>query len=226
MEITVRGILVLVALIVLSACAPAAVQHARARGGTHPLRLVFVGSSITSGLFASSAGRTYPRLVVDALRAAGRTVRPTILAEGGVTVDDALRWAVASPADAVVLQLGTNDYGDAVPLSTFREGYTVLVDRIHSVSPRARLLCMGGWDDPLTPNRLGVTGGQYDAAARNVCVGARGTFVDLAPLYAQPENHGPNGRFTYLGLGDWFHPNDRGHRKLADLVVARLGVGG
>lgn len=225
-----RLVLALISLIAFSACGPAAVPSARAPASagarTHTLRLMFVGSSITTGFFASAADRTYPQLVVDALRRAGRPVRPTILAESGATVDEALRWAVGSPADAVVIQLGTNDYGDAVPLSTFSGGYTELVTRIHAVSPRARLLCLGGWDASENPNRVGLTGGQYDAATRKACAGAAGTFVDLSALYADPDNHGPVGRFTFLGLADWFHPNDRGHQRLADLVTARLPARG
>ena len=58
-----------------------------------------------------------------------------------------------------------------------------------------------------------------DAAAE-----AGGHFADIAPLYANEAYHGPLGRPTWVGPGDWFHPNDAGHAAIAAVVLRALAI--
>jgi lysophospholipase L1-like esterase len=124
------------------------------------------------------------------------------------------------PSDLVVVQLATNDFNHDVPLPVFRATYNDVLRRVRQASPRAQLLCLGGWDDPGSVNGIGVSAADYDGAAWSSCTIEGGRYVDLSGIYLDARNHGPVGRPTFLGPGDHFHPNDRGHDELAARVLA------
>jgi acyl-CoA thioesterase I len=200
--------------------APASVVAVR----TSPMRVLFVGASVTRGVGASSPDHAYPAVVVARLQAEGRVVRPRVMAQSGIVVSVADSWDLAVPADLVVVQLATNDFAHSELLPVFRTTYNDVLRRVREASPRARLLCMGGWNDPGAVNRLGLRAADYDAAAWAACTAEHGRYLDLSETYRDPRNHGPVGRSTSLGAGDEFHPNDRGHLALAALVLATQGV--
>jgi acyl-CoA thioesterase I len=119
----------------------------------------------------------------------------------------------------VVVQIATNDFVREVPVDHYSAAYAELLDRLRIDSPNAELICMGAWFDPYERNPLGVSVADYDAATRTQCEAAGGRYVDLSATYLDAANHGPEGRPTYLGPGDMFHPNDRGHAALASLIL-------
>lgn len=189
-----------------------------------PMRVLFVGASVTRGLGASTPEHAYPEVVASRLEADGRTVHPLVMAQSGILVAVADSWDLAVPADLVVVQLATNDFGHSEPLTAFSATYNDIVRRVREASPHAQLLCMGGWNDPGSVNRLGLTAADYDAAAWAACTAENGRYLDLSEIYRDARNHGPIGRPTAHGPGDEFHPNDRGHLALAALVLATQGV--
>ena len=63
----------------------------------------------------------------------------------------------------------------------------------------------------------------YDAAIAGACHSRGGAFVALSPVYETPGSRGPAGRRTPWGISDATHPNDLGHRMIADLVLAACG---
>lgn len=191
-----------------------------ARAGAAPVRLFFVGASITTGAGASSAAHAYPQVVAAQLAAAGHPVQTHVMARSGITVATADTWDVAVPSDVVIVQLATNDFMHDEPLATFSATYNDVVRRVRAASPTAQLICLGGWNDPASVNPIGVSAADYDAAAWSACTIAGGRYVDLSAIYMDARNHGPVGRATFLGPGDHFHPNDRGHEELAARVLA------
>jgi lysophospholipase L1-like esterase len=188
-----------------------------------PRRIEFVGASVTEGWFASSRDRAYPALVVSGL-AGGRRVQVRTLARPGATAENAAEWDLSVPSDFVVVQIATNDFVRDVPVDVYAASYAEVLDTLRAASPRADLVCLGAWLDPSSVNRLGVAAIDYDVAARADCLAEGGRYVDLSAAYLDVRNHGPAGRPTYLGPGDLFHPNDRGHAELASLVLASDGV--
>lgn len=191
-----------------------------ANAGRPPARLLFVGASVTSGSGASTAAHAYPAVVGAEIEAAGRLVQLHVLARGGITVATADTWDLALPSDLVIVQLATNDFNQDVPLAAFQATYNDVLRRVRQASPRAQLLCLGGWDDPGSVNGIGLVAADYDGVAWSGCTLAGGRYVDLSAIYLDPRNHGPAGRSTYQGTGDHFHPNDRGHEELAARVLA------
>jgi len=183
------------------------------------LRLLFIGASVTEGWFASAPSRTYTSIVARDLSSRGRRVRTRILARPGALAGEADGWDLAIPSDIIVVQLATNDFVQSLPVVDFASSYTDVLDRLRRASPAADIICMGGWDDPASRNRLGITANDYDIAARSACEAEGGHYVDLSGVYMTGADHGPQGRPTFRGAGDVFHPNDRGHAALAALVL-------
>jgi acyl-CoA thioesterase I len=226
--IYVHRAVALVALLLITGCASgtgrqALPSSARTLPGT---RLLVVGDSLSAGYFASSMDRSFPRLLARDLEAIGMKVAPTVVAHAGATARDAGYWKVAIPSDIVVVELGTNDWGTAMPLEQFRTEYRDLLRLVESASPRATLICTGAWADKTEINPLGLTVLPYDSVVQQQCAERHGQYVDLVATYSDPANHGPGGRRTFLGLSDWFHPNDLGHHALADAVMTTVPARG
>jgi acyl-CoA thioesterase-1 len=217
----------------VAAGGPASVPVAGSRTGTQgleaqvrgaPIRLQFVGASVTEGWFASSGGAAYTALVAGRLATSGRGVRSRVLARPGITAREADDWDLRISTDVVIVQLATNDFVQGVPVPVFAAYYGDVLGRLRTASPRADLICLGGWDDPGDRNRLGVAAVDYDVATRTACGAEGGRYVDLSAIYLDARNHGPEGRPTFHGAGDVFHPNDRGHEAVATAVLAGDGL--
>jgi acyl-CoA thioesterase-1 len=191
---------------------------------TPSLRLLFIGASVTAGYDAADASHAYPNLVARHLRAAGSKVILHIVARPGATASVADAWNLDIPSDVVVVHLVTNDFVRNTPLSTYQASYGDVIARVRKVSPAARLVCLGGWDNPTSLNRAGIAAERYDEVARSVCAGEGGKYVDLSALYLDTADRGPPGGVTTAGLRDSFHPNNRGHEQLAAAVVKALGL--
>lgn len=182
-------------------------------------RIGFVGDSLTIGLYATSQAQAYPELVASALHA-----QPVIQATSGIAATSLNpRMPLPTRVKIVVVELGTNDLSQRV--QDFQRSYQALIGRLNRASARTTFVCLGLWRgaaDSAPP--AGAPPAAFDEAIARVCPGS---FVALAPLYMDPSVHGPAGRPTWKGAADWFHPNDEGHRRIADAVVEVLqGIDG
>jgi acyl-CoA thioesterase I len=201
---------------------PAPRQPAR---GTRPtVRLLFVGASVTAGYGALDPAHAYPDVVAGHLRAGGWNTVVHIVAHPGATAGEAETWPVKVRSDAVVVHLVTNDFARGTRLADYQAEYSDVISRVRESSPRAKLVCLGGWDAPSAVNAAGIAAARYNDVARAVCSNAGGDYVDISGLYLQSDDHGPVGTLTAVGVRDAFHPNDLGHRKLAAAVLRALGM--
>jgi acyl-CoA thioesterase I len=246
MRATPISLLLLVAALMVAACGPTTVlaggptRHASrteeprtgGRSGAQalgetiavpPRRILFVGASLTEGWYASTKDRTYTTLVANGI-AGGRRIQVRTLAHPGATAEDVAHWDLRIQTDYVVLQVATNDFVKDVPVDVYAASYADVLEQLRAASPKADLVCLGAWLDPTAVNRLGVAAVDYDVATRTACGEEGGRYVDLSATYLDPLNHGPMGRQTYHGPGDLYHPNDRGHAQIADLVLASDGA--
>jgi lysophospholipase L1-like esterase len=185
-----------------------------------PLRVLFVGDSLTVGFFASRRETAFPALVTVALRAHGR-VAETVKARSGV---NASYWA-ARPlpaADLVVLELGTNDFRSRLtPRATFDRDYRSLVANVRAKSPRAQLLCLSLWRSS-HDGYEGETLRAYNNVVAHDC--RSGAYVSISRLYDAKDARLPAGRPSFLGSTDGFHPNDVGHHAIATSIERTLGL--
>ncbi|MDF2920531.1 SGNH/GDSL hydrolase family protein [Microbacterium sp. NPDC086615] len=173
-------------------------------------RVLVTGDSLAAAFFASTEAQGFSSLVTGAL---GR-VTPTTVSRAHQTLSTVAGVTEVPPdLDLAVIELGTNDVGIPTPLADFEAQYGDLLGRIRTSSPDAALVCLGTWT---------ADGAAYDETIARVCAANAGRYVSLAGLFALPELHGPDGRDTFAGPGDDFHPNDAGHRAIADAVLGVL----
>ncbi|WP_086563966.1 GDSL-type esterase/lipase family protein [Streptomyces africanus] len=193
-----------------------------------PAKLVeFVGDSITVGTTTSQNARTaYGWLIGERLG-----VEHTQIAQGGACLVAAADGCVglerqftklnpnaATPdwnfsryrADAVVINLGTNDVGHGVSSTQFQSAYGSLLRKVRAAYPQAWIFALETFRGRYVP--------QTEAAVKAAVAGGdtRVSFVDTT---------------GWLGSGDLtdsVHPNDRGHRVIADrlapVIAARIGA--
>ena len=181
-------------------------------GKGESLRVSFVGDSIDAGLYASQKSLGFHGLMVDEWRKSGPVADSAIEDMIGGTARDALKNP-QYPEDQqlYVVELGTNDYS-RVNYREFRTEYKTLLDRIYSTSPNAALVCLGVW----RPKKNAET---FDTIIKDLCEVRGGVFLSISDLAEDASLKGPEGVPAYGGLSDSFHPNDRGHRMIADRIL-------
>jgi lysophospholipase L1-like esterase len=188
----------------------------------------FVGDSITAGATSSKlavtdyAFVTGERLNVDHTQIAigGMCLSETSdgcwahetrywMSSGGQAGTDLWNFA-RYPADAVVINLGTNDKSHGVSGATFQAKYVAFLTKVRAKFPNAKLLAM----------RTFI--GRY-AAETQAAVRARNAAGDTAVSYVDT-----TGWLPPDGLSDSVHPNDKGHLAIADklgpVVTAALNA--
>jgi lysophospholipase L1-like esterase len=191
-----------------------------------PAKLIeFVGDSITVGTTTSKNALTaYGWLIGERLGA-----RHTQIAQGGaclVTTADGcvgledwflrLNSSATSPnwdftryrADAVVVNLGTNDLAHGTHTTTFQPHYLHLLEEVRAKYPAAKIFAMQTFS-----KRFGA---QTQAAVQT-----RNAAGDANVFYVPTE-----GWLTTADYTDGTHPTDAGHRKVADklapIIAAKL----
>ncbi|TFC84611.1 SGNH/GDSL hydrolase family protein [Cryobacterium sp. TMT3-29-2] len=190
------------------------------RPDERPLRVLFVGDSISYGLNAERQDLGFRPLMVDALSADG-PIQEFHKNRAGATTRTVSRLVdVPENLDLAVVELGTNDVVHQTAPDEFARSYRALLRRLHTESPGVPLLCVGTW---------GSAGGADGSDAYNTlideeCARQGGAFVSLYGLYPVEANRGPAGRDVFGGASDRFHPNDTGYRAIADLLLGRIAV--
>jgi lysophospholipase L1-like esterase len=193
-----------------------------------PARLIeFIGDSITVGTTTSENALTaYGWLIGERLG-----VRHTQIAQGGAclvaTADGCVgletqflklnpnaatpNWNFARyQANAVVINLGTNDVGHGVSTVQFQASYLNLLHEVRTAYPSAAIFAL-------------ETFTKRYAAQTSADVTAMTNAGDHNVFYVNTE-----GWLTTADMSDSVHPNDNGHRIVADhlapIISARLGT--
>lgn len=181
------------------------------------LKITYLGDSLAAGLFATTEQDSYRGIVTRTLAAGGPVEESGTRIVGG-TVAETMEGNEQFPPDqhVYIVELGTNDIND-VDYRTFRQQYADMLTRVRQVSPQAALVCLGTW-------RPEDRGGEYDLMIRGVCEAHNGKYRPLSDLESNPDFKGPAGRQTFSGSSDTFHPNNAGHRAIADRVLTMVTV--
>jgi acyl-CoA thioesterase-1 len=177
-------------------------------------RVVVVGDSLAFGRFADTQADAFPQRL-----AAARHAGLELLAAPGVTAAQLAGQAAPGDGSLVVVEAGTNDFLYQTARRRFADDYRALLTKVTAASPGAKLVCLTTWVPPETP-RAKIPASFYNATIRRECSG--GAVADIAPLAARRGTRGPEGRSTYLGPGDAFHPNSAGHAAIAQAIESRL----
>lgn len=181
-----------------------------------PLRVLFIGDSLTWGSFASNEDLTYRAQIVSRLSAGG-PVEPVLVGGPGERADEAAEGLteVSGPIDVAFVQVGAND-SVAITPEEFRVDYHTLLDGVRELAPDAGLICAGVWNGPKLAAGM-------DRELRPVCAAHDGLMVPLSKLYVDETLRGPEGSpLPSGGVRDQFHPNDAGHTAVAEAMLAAL----
>lgn len=199
------------------------VARATGSGQAPALHVLIVGASVSRGLGASTPGHDYASDLSRMLEArTGRTVDEQVWSRGGVRVAATDHWALPAGQRVVIVQVVTNDFIHGTPLILYQQRLTELLDHVRATSPHASLLCIGAWEPVHAVNRLGTPMLAYDSVERSACAAHGGGFLSPSPIFQHAAWRGPRGRPTAFGRGDDFHPNNEGHRHLAEAILSRL----
>jgi acyl-CoA thioesterase I len=172
--------------------------------------VMFVGTSLTAALgLDPSLG--YPARVQAKIDSAGL---PFEVVNAGVSgevsrgaKDRVARWLVKQPFDVMVLETGANDMLQGLSLTALRSNIQAIVDTVRKARPHATIVLAGMY---AAPNLGEPYGTQFHAIYTDV---ARQDTLPLIPFLLD----GVAGH-QELNLGDGIHPNERGHRIVAQNV--------
>lgn len=184
--------------------------------GDRPLRVMLSGDSLSQGLYSSTKDTAFRSLVRAELEKHGPVEWTGIHIPGAKVTDIASKESPAVHNDLSIVELGTNDSFRQVPVHEFAAQYAAYLDRLKAESPAVQFLCLGAW------NKRTETNMQYEQAIETTCEERGGKFAPLMDIHERAESAGPAGVNTWSGVSDAGHPNDAGHRAIADLVLARL----
>jgi len=187
-----------------SAATPAASPAARA-----PLRVLFIGTSLTAGL-GLDPDSAYPARLQRKADSAGIPIQVVNAGVSGETSAGALRridWVLRDPADVVVLETGANDGLRALQVDSTRANIEAIVRKIRARLPAARVVLV----QMEAPPNLGP---RYTTAFRAMFPAvARAAGITLAPFLLE----GVAG-VSRLNQADGMHPNDAGERIVTETV--------
>jgi lysophospholipase L1-like esterase len=195
-------------------------------GNGEPVRLLAIGDSIIAGVGASELSRALVGQTAQAL-AASRNCRVCWRAHGISGYDSRKILEHIVPVlpdvafDYIIVSVGVNDVTGLTTIRTWRRNLALLLGRLQTHSPHARIAVAGlpplhGF--PLLPQPLraafGMRGRALDQVAREVVIDMQN--VQLVPLDFEPDP----GKFA----PDGYHPSEESYaefgRHMADELLA------
>ncbi|MBC5824779.1 MAG: SGNH/GDSL hydrolase family protein [Candidatus Eremiobacteraeota bacterium] len=189
--------------------------------------IVVFGDSLALGTGASDASRGFAFVLYGRILARTPSALITSYAIGGARVadliDEELPQAAGHVATDVWVCVGANDVTHGTPPKRFRQDLQKLLRSIRRHWPQARLVIFGIPDVSRSPLFAGSgradlsrEAGVDNTAMHAVAAEYGGTFIDLftfsrAAMDARRDLASDN-----------FHPNDRGHRAIAEYAAGAL----
>ena len=172
-------------------------------------RIVFVGDSLTVGLYATTEAAAFRSLLATAVPCS-----TAVIASVGGRSDGVDPASVAAAAgDIYVVELGTNDasgFLTGVPVrpAAFDRHLRAVAAAARAGNRGCRLVFLTTWQNPGRRR-------QYDARISAVAAEYGDHLVDISAVKDDPADSRPAGVSTQWGPSDGWHPNDAGHAAIA-----------
>jgi acyl-CoA thioesterase I len=189
-------------------------------GAEAPRTILFLGDSLTAGYgLADPSTQAYPALIqrkLDASSVASPGTPRWRVVNAGVSGDTSsgglrrIDWVLRQPVSVFVLALGSNDGLRGLDPALVERNLSAIVAKVRAKNPAARVLLVG----QRMPTSMGDYAARFDAV-----------FPRLAA-----EQGWPLVPFLLAGVGgvrelnqaDAIHPNEEGHRRMAETVWGGL----
>jgi acyl-CoA thioesterase-1 len=192
-----------------AAGAAPAVASANARPVAARSRIVFLGTSLTTGL-GLDPDQAYPALIQQRLDSAGLAFTAVNAGVSGETSAGALRridWLLREPAAVLVVETGANDMLRGVDPDSLAANIQAIIDRARRQTPPPRVVLVGM---QALPNYGQAYARRFNAVYPAL---ARRNEVTLVPFLLQ----GVAG-VDSLNQADMMHPTAAGQRRVAATV--------
>ena len=178
-----------------------------------PEKILFFGDSITAG-YGLNPDRAFPALIQKQIDSLGLNYTVVNAGLSGETSAGGLRrvdWVLQQGVDIFVLELGGNDGLRGLNLQQTKANLQGIVDKVKAKYPQS-LIVLAGMEVP--PN----LGANYTLEFREMYVElAQKNEVLFIPFILEGVGGVPE-----LNLPDQIHPNEEGHRKVAQHVWGYL----
>ena len=183
------------------------------QASSNPKVILFFGDSLTAG-YGLSPGEAFPALVEKKCNQNGTPCKVINAGLSGETSAGGLSridWVLRQPIDVFVLELGANDGLRGLPLDQTIKNLQAIIDKVKKKYPDAKIVVAG----MMVPPNLGP---EYTTNFRKIFPAlARKNDAALIPFLLQDvAGH------EKLNLGDGIHPNQEGHRIVANNVYQVL----
>jgi acyl-CoA thioesterase-1 len=177
--------------------------------------IIFFGDSLSAGYGLDEPTLAFPGLIqrkLDSLKMDYQVVNAGVSGEtssGGV---GRIEWILNQPVDVFVLELGANDGLRGIPVETTAKNLQTIMDSVKSKNPSVKII-LAGMQVP--PNM----GAKYANAFKAIFPTlAEKNKVALIPFLLEGVGGEPA-----LNQADGIHPNEEGHRKVAEVVWQTVG---
>ena len=200
-----------------------------------PVKIVVLGDSITKGVRPGvKAEETFAQLLQADLKKAGVDAEVINVGVGGERTDQALprlaKAVIALKPRLVTVMYGTNDsYVDAgkkesrLSAEEYRANLSRLVSELRQAGIEPVLMTEPRWGDKAKLNGAGEHPNQRLEAYVQVCRDvARTQKAPLVDHFAHWSKTNAAGTDIGAWTTDQCHPNPRGHREMADLILPVL----
>ncbi|MBV9775288.1 MAG: arylesterase [Gemmatimonadetes bacterium] len=175
--------------------------------------VLFLGTSLTAGL-GVDPDDAYPARVQAKIDSAGIPFRVVNAGSSGETSAGALRrldWLLRQPFDVLVLETGANDMLRGSDPDSTRANLEAIIRRVRAARPGTQIVLVGMM---ALPNLGREYGAKFQAIYPDL---ARKYQLPLIPFLLEKVAGKPS-----LNLPDGMHPNETGHRLVAQTVWAGL----
>jgi acyl-CoA thioesterase-1 len=178
-----------------------------------PAKILFFGDSITAG-YGLNPDKAFPALIQQQIDSLGLNYTVVNAGLSGETSAGGLRrvdWVLQQRVDIFVLELGGNDGLRGLNLQQTKANLQGIIDKVIAKYPQS-LIVLAGMEVP--PN----LGANYTLEFRELYVElAQENDVLFIPFILEGVGGVPE-----LNLPDQIHPNEEGHRKVAQHVWGYL----
>lgn len=176
--------------------------------------IIFFGDSLSAGYGLDEPTLAFPGLIqrkLDSLKLDYQVVNAGVSGEtssGGV---GRIEWILSQPVDVFVLELGANDGLRGIPVETTEKNLQTIIDSVTAKNPSVKIV-LAGMQVP--PNM----GAKYANGFKTIFPKlAEKNKAVLIPFLLEGVGGEPA-----LNQADGIHPNEEGHRKVAEVVWKSL----
>lgn len=180
-----------------------------------------MGDSLAEGLYATKESKRYVSVLSKAISQKmgynvvltnGYAKQGTGLKDNGIPNAD---HVIANMPDLITVEFGTNDLNPKLKNAysspdEFKQRLTELIKRLKSET-KAKIILVTTWNS-------GQLSAQYDSPIYSVAKTENIPVADISNVWSDQSTFGPKGYNSFLGIGDGWHPNDKGHREIAETI--------